>query len=472
MTSQTIETDYLILGCGAAGMAFADALVTESDAQVVMVDRRHAPGGHWNEAYPFIRLHQPSAFYGVNSMPLGEDSIDQWGMNAGQYERASGPEIVGYYRRVMDQRLLPSGRVRYFPLCDYLTGDSRRAHGFVSRASGKIYDVKVRKTLVDATYLQPSVPASFPPPFEVEAGVRCIPVNGLTELAEPPERFVVIGGGKTGIDACLWLLENDVPPEDICWIRPRDSWLANRTYFQPGALAFEGFSTIVEAAAQAENPGDFIARLTACRQFLRMDDSVEPTMFKYATVNELELELLGKIGDVVRLGRVRRIAPDEIVLDGGSIPTNARNLHVHCAAPGLRLVPAVPIFGENTITLQPIRTGASPFAAAITAYIEATRDGTEEKNRLCPPNAYMDVPTDLIRNTLIALNADYQWNKHPDIAAWLQRSRLNVVRGIAQQLEEPRVQHSLKRFAENAQQAAVNLQRLQTQLMDGQRISA
>lgn len=135
-------------------------------------------------------------------------------------------------------------------------------------------------------------------------------------------------------------------------------------------------------------------------------------------------------------------------------------------------LPPVPIFGENTITLQPIRTGASPFAAAITAYIEATREDTEEKNRLCPPNAYMDVPTDLIRNTLIALNADYQWNKHPDIAAWLQRSRLNVVRGIAQQLEEPRVQYSLKRFAENAQQAAANLQRLQTQLMDGQRISA
>lgn len=44
MPTRTIETDYLVVGCGAAGMAFTDALVSDSDADVVMVDRRHAPG--------------------------------------------------------------------------------------------------------------------------------------------------------------------------------------------------------------------------------------------------------------------------------------------------------------------------------------------------------------------------------------------------------------------------------------------
>ena len=41
-----IETDYLIVGAGAMGMAFADTLVSESDARVVIVDRGHQPGGH------------------------------------------------------------------------------------------------------------------------------------------------------------------------------------------------------------------------------------------------------------------------------------------------------------------------------------------------------------------------------------------------------------------------------------------
>ncbi len=43
-----IETDHLVVGAGAAGMAFVDALIAACDADVVMVDRRHRPGGHWN----------------------------------------------------------------------------------------------------------------------------------------------------------------------------------------------------------------------------------------------------------------------------------------------------------------------------------------------------------------------------------------------------------------------------------------
>jgi cation diffusion facilitator CzcD-associated flavoprotein CzcO len=59
-----LKADYLVVGTGAVGMAFVDSLIADSDARVVMVDRRHAPGGHWHDAYPFVRLHQPSAYYG------------------------------------------------------------------------------------------------------------------------------------------------------------------------------------------------------------------------------------------------------------------------------------------------------------------------------------------------------------------------------------------------------------------------
>ena len=62
-----LETDYLIIGCGAVGMAFADVILSETDASIIMVDKLHKPGGHWNHAYSFVKLHQPSAFYGVSS---------------------------------------------------------------------------------------------------------------------------------------------------------------------------------------------------------------------------------------------------------------------------------------------------------------------------------------------------------------------------------------------------------------------
>lgn len=61
--SQTLETDYLIIGAGAMGMAFADTVFNEQpDAKMIIVDRRAKPGGHWVDAYPYVALHQPAAF--------------------------------------------------------------------------------------------------------------------------------------------------------------------------------------------------------------------------------------------------------------------------------------------------------------------------------------------------------------------------------------------------------------------------
>ena len=116
---QEIETDYLIIGSGATGMAFADSLLTESKADMVMVDRHAKPGGHWNVAYPFVSLHQPSAFFGVASRELSRFEKDKVGFNKGLYDLASGAEVSSYFDAVMQQTMLPSGRVRYFPMSDY-----------------------------------------------------------------------------------------------------------------------------------------------------------------------------------------------------------------------------------------------------------------------------------------------------------------------------------------------------------------
>ena len=45
-----LEVDYLVVGAGAAGMAFTDALVDHADVTVALVDRRAAAGGHWLDA--------------------------------------------------------------------------------------------------------------------------------------------------------------------------------------------------------------------------------------------------------------------------------------------------------------------------------------------------------------------------------------------------------------------------------------
>merc|ERR1712232_933197 len=94
-------------GAGAMGMAFVDTLLTEKPGvSVVIVDQHGQPGGHWNDAYPYVRLHQPSAFYGVNSRKL-ERSED---FN----ELASRNEVLAYYEAVLEG-FLATGRVRFFP---------------------------------------------------------------------------------------------------------------------------------------------------------------------------------------------------------------------------------------------------------------------------------------------------------------------------------------------------------------------
>jgi len=37
---QAIETDYLVVGAGAMGMAFTDALIDHADVHVTLVDKR------------------------------------------------------------------------------------------------------------------------------------------------------------------------------------------------------------------------------------------------------------------------------------------------------------------------------------------------------------------------------------------------------------------------------------------------
>jgi hypothetical protein len=458
MTTRTIETDYLVVGSGAAGMAFTDSLISASDAQVVMVDRRHAPGGHWNDAYPFVRLHQPSSYYGVNSLPLGSETIDRHGPNRGMYERASAPEICAYYDRVMQQRLLPSGQVRYFPMCEYIG-----SHRLVSRVTGDECEVKVRKKFVDAVYLEPSIPALTKPPFEVATEARCVPPNELARLSERADGYVVIGAGKTALDTCSWLLEIGVSPSDIRWIKPREAWFVNRVFAQGGELAgtlFEGISLQVEAAALATSLEDLFHRLEATEQLLRVDKSVAPTMFKAPTASAAELEELRRIEGVVRLGKVRRIERDAIVLDGGAIPTSPHHLHVHCAAAGLNPAPAIPIFTADRITLQPIRIGLVPFNAALTGFVEATREDVAAKNRLCPPNRYPDVPLDWVRGTLIAMKADYLWSKETDISEWLEKARLNPARGLRQRMGDARVLQAGQRFVEHVRPGLANLEQL------------
>jgi hypothetical protein len=453
---QPIEADYLIIGAGAVGMAFADTLLSETQATIALVDRRHRPGGHWNDAYPYVRLHQPSAYYGVNSQPLGSGETDKTGLNKGFYELASGLEVLNHFDRVLRRRFLPSGRVQYFPMSD--VGPDLSVSSLVS---GERRLVKPRR-VVDASYMKFSVPSERPPQYAVAAGVACAPPNDLPRMAHAYRNYVVVGAGKTGMDACVWLIENGADPDRIRWIMPRDYWLLDRAGVQPGKefLAPLACSVAdqVEALAKGRSVDDVFARLEACGVVKRIDVAQKPTAYHCAVIGEGELELLRRIRDIVRLGRVIRVDADQIVLERGAVQANRDCLYIDCSASGITTTPSKPVFEGNRITVQMVRLCQPTFSGALIAHIEAAYQDEAEKNRICTPVPPPDTPADWVRLMAIELANRANWAASEEIRAWQARARLDLfVKQIAAlNGTETEVIKQLSRYGQFAAPAAAN----------------
>lgn len=433
-----IETDYFVTGAGAMAMAFVDTLLTESpEARVVMADRRDRPGGHWNDAYSYVRLHQPSAWYGVASRELGERRVERAGVNAGMLSLASGAEVTAHFDQVMQHRFVPSGRVQWLPTCEHVASGGRD-HSLRSLVTGEGHTVTVRRQWVNATHAQTEVPSTHPPKYGVSAGVACVPCNELPKLARPFPNYTVVGSGKTGMDACLWLLEHGVPQERIRWIMPRDAWLIDRANLQPGPGGWQRYFGNVlaqfEAICAASDVEDLFHRLEASGALMRIDEMVEPAVYRCAIVSRGELAQLRRISDVVRLGRVRALEPGRILLEHGELPADPDALYVDCSASAIQPTPDVPVFEPGTINLLMVRMCQPVFSASVIAWVESHIPDLAEKNRFCAPVRGPSLPIDFLRMWLPTIRNSARWNQQPEMKAWLGDCRLNaqavVLRGV------------------------------------------
>jgi hypothetical protein len=462
-----LETDYLIVGTGAVGMAFADTILTETDANIILVDQNAKPGGHWNAAYPFVTLHQPSSFYGVGSVELSSGRKDQVGLNKGLGDLASGAEVQAYFDHVMRHEFLPTGRVQYFPMSDY-TGDGE----FTSRITGETRKVSYKK-IVDATFLKTTVPSTHTPSFDVADDVRFMPLNDLTRITDAPEEFMVIGGGKTGIDACLWLLEHGVDPDKISWVMPRDGWLLDRRNTQPSEEFFA--HTIGAQAAQFESIAnacsitDMFDRLEECGYFLRLDKDVRPSMFHGATVSQMELTELQRIKNVIRKGRVTSVEKGKMTLENGTVTTNPNTVHVDCSSRAISNISTKPIFQGDLITPQTVRSYQPVFSGAFVAHVEAAYDTEAEKNQLCGVVQIPNHDMDYLPMTASFMTNQYLWSQDEGIKAWLAEHRLDGFSGLVNSIkpEDTEKMEILTRLRSNAMPAMGKLQQFMAEQAEG-----
>jgi hypothetical protein len=454
-----LSCDYLVVGGGAMGLAFIDSLLLlQPDASVMLVDRHPAPGGHWNDDYGYVLLHQPSLVYGVQSSQLEGNWLKL--LLKGQVpllHRANQAEILRYYQEVVN-RHVAAGNLQYFPSSSYDLDQTPEAvkdddaddnnvtvHSFRSlpvRTTGdgdgqfetegaqhRQYRVQVKVMAVDAVQGEVQIPATTPPRFAVEdTSLRVVTPNELHEMNHPKAQasedeassgyawtyvgwlfrpignwlfssettssaaatttYVVLGCGKTGMDAVVYLVnELKVKPERIVWVISRDVWVINRLRGGPSAYHQE----LLEQAGNHEATMD---SLEAKQLVYRLDPDVRPTApFRFPTVSGAEIKVLRSITNKIRQGRVQSISVVDsqyprLVFENGSDlvlkDASVRDtVFVHCTAPGPfngRTIDSIyseeVVAGGDTslkMTLFPILPPPIPLSGAMLARIETSR---------------------------------------------------------------------------------------------------
>jgi hypothetical protein len=218
-------------------------------------------------------------------------------------------------------------------------------------------------------------------------------------------------------------------------------------------------ATWVDSAGQARDATDFAHRLEASGVFLRFDETLEPTMFRGSTMSARELEQGRQIQDVVRLGRVRRIGTTEVTLDEGTLATSPGEVYVDCTACGVRATVPRPLFEDGRINLEYVTIGVIPWSASNVGYVEATRDDTSEKNRLCPPVVFSGWSADLLHLARAGMTGLMARGAEADFAAWSDSARLNPAGGVASRGDDPGVAQAMGVLAAGMGPALENFER-------------
>jgi len=344
-------------------------------------------------------------------------------LGMGDNDLCSKPQILDYFEKAM-QKMVATGRVKFLAQCDY-DGDGKIRSMLDEDLH---YEVKVRRKTVDASYLNASVPSTHPPKYSVANEVSLVPINGLSRTFRTYKKFVIIGAGKTGFDAILYLLGRNVDPNKIIWIMPNDSWIYNRHFIMKETM-LSNIEVTQGSLCESENVEDFIQRMEKSKLLLRLNSKIWPTKFKCATVNEEEFDKLKLIKNVVRQGRVSSVEANQIIFeDGSTYDTCEDYLHVDCTADGLAVRPPCPIFQGNKIILQSVQMCQQVFSASVIASLEVrSKESDKRKNEILTP-----VPHPEYIGDFFGLTADGDINmdrssKEGSGVRWLRNNRLGIL---------------------------------------------
>lgn len=230
-----IETyELVVVGAGIAGLNALNA-ATEylpRNARVLLLDQKDAPGGMWNTAYDYVRLHQPHPMFTVGNM--------KWNWSKPRDYLAARDEVQNH----LSGALAPMGEKVALE-----TGFQQTVAACVEveTAQGPMAEIRFHpngepsksKTILAKRAIHASgLNYALAQPIAVSSPrvVSIIPQDLRKTLeAHPGADVVVVGGGKTGMDTVLATLAAD-PGRKVSLIKGRGTVFVNRDKYLPTGI--------------------------------------------------------------------------------------------------------------------------------------------------------------------------------------------------------------------------------------------
>lgn len=229
-----VETcDLCIIGAGAAGLnaLFVASQYLRKTDKVILIERRDAPGGMWNDVYDYARLHQPHPAFTVGDM--------DWNWSKPKDYLATGAEVETHLTRCYEATRDKLDLVELFghtvTACDeFVTenGAAARVECHPNNASGQTRVIEAKRVIRATGF---DVHVAEPLAFTSEKVVSTTPerLSGAVGFDSDTPVFVV-GGGKTGMDTAYNLLTRG-PGRAVTLINGKGSVFAKREKYFPRA---------------------------------------------------------------------------------------------------------------------------------------------------------------------------------------------------------------------------------------------
>lgn len=230
-----IETyELVVVGAGIAGLNALSAAseYLPKNARVLLVDQKDAPGGMWNIAYDYVRLHQPHPMFTVGNLKWDWRKPRDYlaGRDEVQHHLSSALGPIG--EKVALETEFQQTVVR---CVEIETGQGPMAEvSFHPNGAPGNSKTVLAKRAIHASGLNYAI--AQPLAFSSKSAVSIIPQDLRSTLEmHPSANVIVVGGGKTGMDSVLATLAAD-PARRISLIKGRGTNFINRTKHLPTGI--------------------------------------------------------------------------------------------------------------------------------------------------------------------------------------------------------------------------------------------